>query len=943
MSTPSTPLRAASRGTSPLHSEGNEGETAILTPGRKIRALLARFDSDESDDGNIPRNLRNSTGLSKRRASVENPVGYNDEDEDDEDDDFPIAPRGRLAARLQAGPQAAETRGNRVQSLFNRSPTRLNEDDSAQENVSDASEVIPSSQRRQETTPCLSTPSRGERSHPTSSPLFVSQDSPLPRVSRSGYETSGSENESIRPQQRSRLKALVAQKKREREEREQQEAEQRAERARNLENARVQFTSDIEAADEDEDDDGESSRRLTQQSRPARKASKKAMLEMSRETQRMSRNMQLAHQATTKKKFTLNSFIERFNQKCNVEQLSSAPDFISESRDAALASSVNHSDNDHVELDRQSTPPTSPLPHLINDDDKVTTGDKTSETSLLRELLPALAQDLEALGALDVEEAPQKAPSPAPTKIPSAPTRKPDAERPTSSRRVRIQLSRQDVAENQKNDSDSDLEIVTSPAKARKLALFENFSAKSSAASDSLRRLKLLARITSPKKNRALTRADHEAWLLRQARIQAAQEREEKIAALRAKGVIIQTAEEKARLEDDVEDLMEKAREEAEEIARKEKAAKKKGDGEEIAVEIDSEEDLDYHENPDEGEEKVENSDEEEENDNFDEEDEVSDEDQVDGEGRADDQVHIDSGAEDKDALGPAYSQAEDPNHRESTEISQRRRKPKYVVSDDEDEEQATGIVQTPMKPQIPYLGRQETPLIGLSQAFAATLADGQDDDEEQDSLAVLRRMPEFDIGVGDFLEQGSQGIVQHTQQRDSGHIDLLADFTQTDARVLDSPLARTVSDMSQVPEPSQDVGFVMSPFDQRKRFLPSSTVDTVPLQNDESPMAKRPGRRLRRGGVQQVSDSEDNFLVKPSAFDVMRKAAKKPITPFDKKKSNAKEIVDEAAEESEDEYAGLGGASDDESGVEDELDLTMINDNSGEVVNERELAAFNA
>jgi hypothetical protein len=41
---------------------------------------------------------------------------------------------------------------------------------------------------------------------------------------------------------------------------------------------------------------------LSQKARQPRKASKKALEEMSRETQRMSRNMQLAHQAQTKKK-----------------------------------------------------------------------------------------------------------------------------------------------------------------------------------------------------------------------------------------------------------------------------------------------------------------------------------------------------------------------------------------------------------------------------------------------------------------------------------------------------------------------------------------------------------------------------------------------------------------------------------------------------------------
>ena len=61
------------------------------------------------------------------------------------------------------------------------------------------------------------------------------------------------------------------------------------------------------------------------------------------------------------------------------------------------------------------------------------------------------------------------------------------------------------------------------------------------------------------------------------------------------------------------------------------------------------------------------------------------------------------------------------------------------------------------------------------------------------------------------------------------------------------------------------------------------------------------------------------------------------------KKNSKAKDIVDEAAEESEDEYAGLGGHSDESDGEENAIDRQMINDNSGEVVDEKQLAALNA
>jgi mediator of replication checkpoint protein 1 len=52
---------------------------------------------------------------------------------------------------------------------------------------------------------------------------------------------------------------------------------------------------------------------------------------------------------------------------------------------------------------------------------------------------------------------------------------------------------------------------------------------------------------------------------------------------------------------------------------------------------------------------------------------------------------------------------------------------------------------------------------------------------------------------------------------------------------------------------------------------------------------------------------------------------------------------VEDAAEESDDEYAGLGGASDDGEDEEDAYDRQMINDNSAETVDEKQLAALNA
>lgn len=236
---------------------------------------------------------------------------------------------------------------------------------------------------------------------------------------------------------------------------------------------------------------------------------------------------------------------------------------------------------------------------------------------------------------------------------------------------------------------------------------------------------------------------------------------------------------------------------------------------------------------------------------------------------------------------------------------------------------------------------------MSLTQAFAGTIAEDQSDGEE-DSFKVLQSLPDPGLPNLQQMAVDSQVMVKDSQDQRRGSIDLFAGYTQSSSRVPESP-GPTWSQYSQMPEPTQDIGFVYSPIDVSKRFLepPVSTIDTVILPESGSPVMRKKGRLLQRGRPVHLSDDEaGDFEIKASAFDVMKKASKqktKAAAVFDKSNSKAKEHVDEAAEESEDEYAGLGGASDDDNGEEDELDREMINDNSGEVVDEKELAALNA
>lgn len=925
--------------------------------------MLAAFDSDsDSDNGgssNVQRpSIAKPTLLSPRRAPVAESRAAaisNEDDDDDDEEESIIVPRGRIAARMQAqqqeereqpnGADKGETAYERVArrlhaKLQETKPPQTQQQESSEQSSEDE---LPATgfgrrllKRRKPSDDDEKSDRSPSRERPVS-PLFVS--SPNRDIEEQTVHDENEDQPEPRLKSNARFLALLEQKRKEREERERIEAEKKAARAEQLK----QFRSDV-LSDEDSDDEPGSGRKLTQQSRPPRKASKKAIEEMNRETQRISRNMQLAHQAKTKKKITKESFLARFNfvqpQKPETTAANSS----------TTTSSAPSSDAEGQ--NEKTTPPTSPVreehekSHPVAQEQTEEAVDLPSVEEIMTQ--QAAPQEPVTVGRVEVSERTA-------TPVPEPETSKPKPERKALTKPpVRVRISRQDVAQHQKEDSDSDLEVITSPAKCRRIAAFENLPARQAQEPASLLKLKALAHLTSPtRRSASMSPAELSASLRLQARQQAAKEREERIQELKAKGIIIETAEERAAMEDDVEDLMEKARKEAEEIAKREKAAREKKHNEDE----DSEEDEDY---------ELSGSDEDEDGGEADDDDEEEEE-QVDEEDEEDEE---NEGAEENEDLVEQEAEEADESEDERTETMSLeaesevlaptgpRKRRMRVISDDEDDEQeaktpAKSVAEstsTPKRPQFPDMSASDGITMGLTQAFAGTLGDDQPGDSQpdngEDSLKLLRTLPDPGLPVAEVLEPDSQVIVKDSQEQRRESIDLLAGYTQSDTRVSESPAPNSWSQPSQIPDPTQDAGFVLSPFDQTKRFLdpPASTIETVLLPRNESPTKEKRGRLLRRGRPDQPSDVEDDFEIKASAFDVMRKAAKKKTAvPFDKYKSKAKEHIDEIAEESEDEYAGLGGASDDSSGEEDEYDREMINDGNEEVVDEKELAALNA
>ncbi|KAJ5372419.1 hypothetical protein N7517_004425 [Penicillium concentricum] len=956
MSSPSTPR--STRSVSPAGDSPN-----IITPGQKIKAMMAQFDSDSEDDNQIAKSTDAVSKLDLGRVSMpaadnrtNGPLHDSEEDSDSADEVF--RPKGRMAARLQgsAGPAEAGDENSafaRVSKAI-RSERKQGEKPEQTEPqptpIGESSDDdLPTAGPRRKHKSTTNSPRSDNRTSQTpprlrsDSPLFVSS----PGKSHADLDTDNEDSENItamKPKGNARFMALVAQKRKEREEREKAEATKKAIRKAQLE----QFSPQVLSGEESDAEDPSSASKLSQKARQPRKASKKALDEMRQETQRMSRNMQLAHQAKTKKKITKESLFAKFNFM--------QPDTPAEQPTVNLSSAVGSQNCSDEELRTQTkdTPHTSPIPSHL-DATKSTADSEHPQVQTADVDMDADTEDLpDPKDILVPNQDPALCKGPAAQDIstsvpePKSEGAKPKrVSRPLTQPPIRVLLSRQQVAahQNDSDDSDSDLEVVTDPGKCRRLAAFENLPTRQLHEDPSMTKLKALAHLTSPtRKMGSMNSAELSASLLWRARQQAAKERRERIEELRAKGVVIETAEERAAMEDDMENLVDKARKEADEIRRLEKAARKKANGDD-----EEEEDDDY---------ELSGSDQEGGGEGDDEDDQEEENERVNRGGDL-----IEQEADEDDDSADNESEAA-PSDAENEIPTARRKRPTRVISDDEDEDEPQPqLPSTPVRapsyvpksverPNFLGLGTPGNMSLGLTQAFASTL-DGNGVDTQAESATIPFSLPDPGHAVPQLRKEESEILVPDSQPQDK---DFMEGYTQNVTRVPESPAPYAFSEysQSQLPDPTQDEGFVFSPFDPARRFRgtpPMSTVDTVLVGQTQSPIADRKRKMLRRGRAVELSqvdenDNEGDFEIDANAFNVMKKdkaVKKKPAPQYNKKNSKAKDIVDEAAEESEDEYAGLGGHSDESDGEENAIDRQMINDNSGEVVDEKQLAALNA
>ena len=969
------------------------------------------------------------------------PAADDKEGTDGEDDDI-VIPKGRMAARLQAG-------GKEVEPLVSRQ----------------SSPALPGTQTTPISQRSMPEPdNHGPADNPFRAGRFLLrkkvqfddvspgaelQDAAAPSSSQSGsayaeaaISSPNASNSNEPGASNSRFLELVARKRQEREAKEAEEERLREEKLARLREElearsptppqkakkskkNLQFReSSAPLADFMDDDpeidaeaEAEIGARLTQQSRPTRKASKKALEEMSRETQRLSRNMQLAHEARTAKKISKESLLAKFNFRGARSNAPTPATSISAAQTTAVdkgahssapSSSAPASDGEGAR--EHQTPPSSPVhaspgarkdtqAHAATLTDSLMTVEQADE----KNALSITSADFVAIQNPQYDEKLAIPRAKDPAAGPAAPSRQGFGQRAIKVYAVTPAA----YPHGNDDNSDSGLEVMT-PRRSRALAALSRAqpAASKGVEGKALLTLRALAQLGSPGKKAAKPGSNPAvlaASLRKQARQQAAREREDKIRDLEARGIIVRTEEEREHDQAQMEDILEKARRENDELARREKDARRKealAKGEELPSSDDDEE---YEEGDEEEQLELEMSgseDEEECDDIKDDADADEDEEGVES-APAESGLIMDQAAEtedesEADAITEATGESDDEDLAAPVSGHRRTRGPR-VIEDDEDEEDEEGapflsITQaTPARvPVNPFLqldsAIKDAPAgvapsfsapMGLTQAFAATMADWEDaaptDSQEQDSLAALRALPapDFDFALPVSLE--NTGLSPDSGPAVELHFSQSQIQTEDSLQLRDSQPTATQTDM---PEPTQDAGFgLSSPAARRFASIPPSTVDTLlvesgavgpvglgrPTSATPNTLSPRKKGRLRRRARAAAVFSDDEEAARASseddheedeitadAFNVMKSAAAKAkaraaADAFDKKTSKAGAMVEEQAAESEDEYAGLGGASDDEeTGELDEETRQMIEE--GEVeVDERQLAAYHA
>ena len=952
-----------------------------LTPRSKVAKMLADIDNESDtsstsspsqeqaskpfDDEMAEKRDDHSSGIRSRSQSpsgrsTKNTAMQSGSDTEDSDDAV-RKPQGRAARRMLG-----------IRAVSPQPPAERNEKD-AEDEEDELYSVTPMRRRAPAKLPSLS-PIGSERG----GGLFVSPTKSI------GEDADDEDELPINPLgNKVKLADLVAKKRAERLAREAEEKERDQMASSDLPEGAYDDT-------EETPQDRNIEKIMSDSSRPARKASKKALEEMERETQRLARQQALAHQMKVKKKFTTSDLFAKFNfrQPAATDVAANQP-----TEGDTTASSVPNSDGiEERAKDLHSTPPSSPPSPLDVQRALVDKGALSKLTPVRQDSIASLAE------IDDDEEMPDIAEAIKGTQKAKAFVNGAFAEPQQDKKGFKLARLGKKAAPPSKDDSDDDLEIIQQlPAHLR---AFEKVagSSRSSRPADSkaIHNLKHLSHFNSregqPRKKGSRPSVNSQALetqLRKRAKEQARLQQLERIEELRAKGIEIQTVEEQEKEAEAFENLLEKARLDAVELRKAEKAARREA-GEEIAMDVseDEDEDDDYVGSGSEEEDGEEVGDEigGGENGLIDEAAEETDEDADPAEEDIDAEIEMDEEAsENEERARPdlaEHDQASTGTQQDDTEsrpgnAPPRKSRVSRVIKDDEDDDELEADITEPVENNnaeqeddpfaaFNFGGADNNLLMSPTQAFHATMQTPTQATQE-DSFDILRRiappsasslppLPDFETQDDDETQPS---FVAGSQVPESQRINLNWE-TQPPETPVPAGLHRDASALSETPgwEPTQDPG-LPSPWSVKPKARRASTLDstaehetqsTVELRVSESPAPSQQALKRGRLGHRRVpllDDSDDEVTAPPAsvkaekrdAFREMARRRREALTIVEREdvEKEMRAMMEEQAEESEDEYAGLGG--DDYVAPETEQDREMI-DSSHIDVDERALAA---
>ncbi|TLD06783.1 hypothetical protein E2P81_ATG10435, partial [Venturia nashicola] len=919
------------------------------------------MDDSENEDANSPSG-RNDDASHIRQPSSQMSA---EDEEEEEEEGIVRRPQGRAARRM----------------LNIDAPSLVVPNDSEDELYSATPSNSASGRRRREAFERTASGSPLGSSHRKGTGLFVS---PTKTV-----VDNSDEDELPRP---NKLAELVAQKRAERLARESEKRKAEKGRKNNSQQESEHASSDLpeEVFEGSQEVPGnpDIDRVLSDAARPTRKASKKAMLEMERETQRLARQQALAHQIKVKKKFSTTDLFARFNFRQPQQQPHPA-----EKNSSSMPSS------DGIEpsprrMEPLSTPPSSPPTPLDKQRLLVERGALAKMIPVREDTLASIATGEEIEDLPEMEEI-----------LKSSQHKKEhvDDSEPLEVAEHGSKIARwgkKSVPQTYRDeDSDDDLEVVQPLPKH--LQVFDRIKPTKKQESHSnaihtLRHLSHLGQVDAkPNRPTNVKPSIHpqvlEAQLRKKAREQAFEAQQERLAELKAKGIVIQTNEEREKEAEEFENLLEKARLDAQTLRKAEKAARKEANGEaNMEASDDETEDEDYYDGS------------EDENDGGEEAtaagndliDDAADESEAD----EDAEEMLDEDAEDAGDEELQLEAPHGPDHKTQPGDEQpkhvRKSRKSHVIKDDEDDESdeedelemdehaissnvVSGTADDANQEDDPFaafgFGAAKADANGMSatQAFNATMQ-APSQDTQEDSFDILRHVPPPSsfIAPPTLPSMESQIVEDESQTQfatdrnteDSQGVQL---NWETQAPETPGPsLVRKASGLSETPgwEPTQDPG-LPSPWTgarrgplQRVPTIVSAAEDehetqsTVELRVSESPapqaMSKR-GRlqqRKRLAADESDDETEASTPLQKDAFKEMKRKRLDDLNANDRNEAKAemKRMMDDQAEESEDEYAGLGGDDTEMIAPETAEDQAMF-DESNIDVDERAIAAHHA